>query len=180
MSRFLKTPGQPIDGRRETCGHPPEPEEIRNKPDASCVDSVPAASLSYRGRLTQCFFMRIYRRRLATWSFGLAYLLASTLSGFLHSHPHENALGSASVDRAHHVHEGVVGHLGHDEHSPAAPPHSDDDCAACRFAAQAALASIPAAEPVRSPVVAELRVLAPHFFIEPVFSSRLARAPPLA
>ncbi|MGH7138380.1 MAG: hypothetical protein ACREHD_21730, partial [Pirellulales bacterium] len=76
---------------------------------------------------------------------------------------------------------GIPGHSGgHDDHSPSPLPFSGDDCAACRFVAQCALVSIPVAEPMQSPVVAELRVSVPVYFVEPVCTNRLARAPPLA
>lgn len=124
--------------------------------------------------------MRYYRCRSAAWVFGLAYLLASTLSGFLHSHAHEKDALCSAADHAHHAPGDGLGHFAeHEEHSPTSPPLSDDDCAACRFVAQCALVSIPAAEPIQSPVEAELRVAVPIYFVEPVYTHQLARAPPL-
>lgn len=122
--------------------------------------------------------MRYCRCRSAAWVFGLAYLLASTLSGFLHSHAHEKDALCSTAAHAHHAPDDEYC-VGHEEHSPTSPPLSDDDCAACRFVAQCALVSVPVAEPIQSPVVAELRVVVPVYFIEPVHTDRLARAPPL-
>jgi hypothetical protein len=130
--------------------------------------------------------MRIIRRRSTAWIAGLAYLVASALSGLLHDHSHPAhsdgcELHVATCGDAHH--DGLQGDS-HEtaslpEHGPPSDPLSDDDCAACRFVAQCAVVSVPAADLTPLPVVAEVRIAAPIFFIQPIYSSGLARAPPL-
>jgi hypothetical protein len=131
--------------------------------------------------------MRIIRHRSTAWVAGLAYLLASALSGLLHQH----AQGGHSHDSHSHVasctddhseglaaaeqHRGIAGHEG----DPSSPEPFSDDCLACRFVAQGAVVSVPSSDLAPRPIVAEVRVSAPRFFIEPVYSSSLARAPPL-
>lgn len=122
--------------------------------------------------------MRIIRRHSTAWIAGLAYLLATGLSGLLHDHQHGShshavpgtiaySDGSAACD-AEHEHDGCP-----------STPESDDDCLACRFVTQSAVVSVPLPEPTMQPIVAEVRLSAPRFFVEPVYSCALARAPPL-
>lgn len=134
-----------------------------------------------------CFLtMRIIPNRSTAWICGLAYLLASALSGLLHNHSHSRHSHSrhshgphiAQCEQAHSdEHRGEMpGHAA----DPSTPePLSDDDCLACRFVAQCATVSVPMPDLAPRPIVAEVRVSAPIFFIEPVYSNALARAPPL-
>jgi len=126
--------------------------------------------------------MPFVRSRFAVAMASLAYLLASALSGSMHNH----ATGPSHVDascRHAGIHELTLdGHFseqpGHeDDSSPA--PISDDDCLACRFVTQSALVSMPAPQPALTPIVVEVRSSAVRFFVEPVHSSGLARAPPI-
>lgn len=131
--------------------------------------------------------MRPYRHRITASIACLAYLLASALSGSLHSHSHDDAHAHQHCDvfggeHANHpaAHDDHLADLGdtHDD-APSPAPLSDDDCAACRFVAQAAVFSVPTPGVAPRPIAAEVRVVTPSFFIAPVQSSRLARAPPL-
>ena len=133
--------------------------------------------------------MRIIRYRSTAWICGLAYLLASALSGLLHNHvqdghshgPHGEL---AQCDQAHG--DGLAGDEHRDELPGRAGDHStpeplpDCDCLACRFVAQCAMVLVPAPVLTARPIVAEVRISAPVYFIEPVYSNALARAPPLS
>lgn len=127
--------------------------------------------------------MRFVRSRSTACAAALAYLLAAALSGLLHDHEHE----SASFEQiAGHTHAGDLVGLPAREASDHAeggtslpPPVSDDDCAACRFVTQSAVVVVAAPATGLTPLVAELRVAAPHFFIEPIRVRGLARAPPM-
>ena len=113
---------------------------------------------------------------------GLAYLLASALSGLMHSHAHGPSHAEVSDSRANDqalsLDQHLVAPAGHDDHSPPVPV-SDDDCLACRFVAQCALVSMPAPEPGLTPLVVELPCPALRYFVEPLRLSGLARAPPI-
>lgn len=132
--------------------------------------------------------MRSFRHRITALIACLAYLSASALSGSLHSHSHDDSQAHqhCDVSRGEHAHHPAADddHLadlgGAHEDAPCPAPLSDDDCAACRFVAQAAVFSVPTPDVAPRPMAAEVRVVALSFFIEPVQSSRLARAPPLA
>lgn len=131
--------------------------------------------------------MRPFRHRITASIAGLAYLLASALSGSLHSHSHGEM--DAQHDCVALVGEHQQHAVGHDDHlsdlsgkhedAPCPQPLSDDDCAACRFVAQPALFCVPTVDLTPAPAAAEVRVVAPSIFIEPIYSSGLARAPPL-
>ncbi len=130
--------------------------------------------------------MRIIRHRSAAWIAGLAYLVASALSGLLHDHSHPShsdacELHVAGCHDAHH--DGLDGDACETASIPdrdlPSDPLSDDDCAACRFVAQCAVVTVPNADLMPLPVVAEVRVWATIFFIQPIYSTGLARAPPL-
>jgi hypothetical protein len=121
--------------------------------------------------------MRFICSRYAVATAALAYLLAGAVSAL---HHHEHGLhGTASQERDIHDSFGQDG-AEHDHSEPSPAPLADDDCLACRLAAQCAVVSLPLAESGLCPLVVELRSTAPTFFVEPVHSCGLARAPPLA
>lgn len=126
--------------------------------------------------------MRFIRSRFAVATASLAYLLASALSGLMHNHAHGTAHVAAPLHQADAHDLSFEWHLGeqseHDDDSSPSPV-SDDDCLACRFVTQSALVSMPAPEPALDPIVIEVRSAAPTFFVEPIHSSGLARAPPI-
>ncbi|HVX10850.1 MAG TPA: hypothetical protein VHC22_06690 [Pirellulales bacterium] len=130
--------------------------------------------------------MRIIRRRSTAWIAALAYFVASALSGLLHNHSHPGHSEACET------HVAGCGEAHRDglpsdscetaslpERGLPPDPLSDEDCPACRFVAQCAVVSVPAADLTPLRVVAEVGVSAPVFFIEPIFSNGLARAPPL-
>jgi hypothetical protein len=126
--------------------------------------------------------MRLVCSRYAVATAALAYLLAGALS-VLHDHEH----GLSHTDQSASQQAGgqqVAEHpaperdSGGHHHSPA--PLSDDDCLACRLAAQSAVVDVPLADLGLCPLVVEVRSTAPAFFLAPVRSCGLARAPPMA
>jgi hypothetical protein len=127
--------------------------------------------------------MRIVRSQSAVVIATLAYLAASALGGLLHRHDH--GLSHSDVATCHHddgdgnpLDHDPAAPAGHDDSSPV--PLSDEDCLACRLAAQCGLVFVPVAEPGLCPLVVELLNAAPSFFVEPVQACGLARAPPIA
>jgi hypothetical protein len=122
--------------------------------------------------------MRVARSRSAVALASLAYLLATALGGLLHRHEHGRPHNGAAA--CHHASETQ-------SHQPAPPygddespvPISDDDCLACRLAAQSGLVAVPLAEPGLCPFVVELPCAAPTIFVEPELTCGLARAPPV-
>jgi hypothetical protein len=120
--------------------------------------------------------MRFARSRSTVCLAALAYLLATALSGLMHDHGH--AAGEVHAgDPAGIKSEADTGHDA--DHGEPATPVSDDDCAACRFVTQSAVVVVAAPAAGLTPIVAELRVSAPSFFIESIRLCGLARAPPL-
>ena len=119
--------------------------------------------------------MRFIRSRFAVATASLAYLLASALSGLMHNHVH----GPSHADAPKLTLERHLVEQPEHDHDSSPVPISDDDCLACRFVTQSALVSMPAPEPGLTPIVVEVRSPAPTFFVEPIHSHGLARAPPL-
>jgi len=107
----------------------------------------------------------------------LAYLLAGAL-GALHHHEHGLSHPAQAACEQHVAEQHSAGNDHAPGHSPV--PLTDDDCLACRLAAQSAVVSVPLADAGLCPLVVEVRSTAPTFFLEPVHSCGLARAPPLA
>jgi hypothetical protein len=128
--------------------------------------------------------MRFVCSRFVVATAALAYLLANALSA-LHSHEHGLSHAVQACEQPEHglaedcsPEQGPAEHDHAPGHSPA--PFADDDCLACRLAAQSAVVCVPLADAGLCPLVVEVRSTPPTFFLKPVHSCGLARAPPLA
>lgn len=124
--------------------------------------------------------MRFARSQSAVVLAAVAYLAASALGGLLHSHHHGLSHSDSAACGLNHD-----GHTSPADQSPAdennsPTPLTDDDCLACRLAAQSGLVYLPTPEAGLCPLVVELRSAPPIFFVESVQSCGLARAPPIA
>lgn len=123
--------------------------------------------------------MRFARSQSAVVLAAVAYLAASALAGLMHNHHHGQSHGDAAPCDLNHAHTSPAEPSPSDEsHSPA--PLTDDDCLACRLVAQSGMVCLPTPEVGLCPLVVELRCAPPMFFVEPVQSCGLARAPPIA
>lgn len=126
--------------------------------------------------------MRFVRSGTTACVAALAYFLAAALGALFHEHG-QTCFGHFVAEHAH-ADDGCVlpgtEAASHSEHGDSLPaPLSDDDCAACRFVTQSALVVVATSATDLMPLVVELRVPAPSFFVEPIRACGLARAPPI-
>jgi hypothetical protein len=105
----------------------------------------------------------------------MAYLAAGALAGLMHNHHHGLSHSDVAVCDCNHA-----GHTSPADENDSPTPLTDDDCLACRLAAQSVVVCLPPPELGLCPLVVKSRCAPPIFFVEPFQSCGLARAPPIA
>ena len=123
--------------------------------------------------------MRFARSQPTAILAALAYLAATSLGGLLHDHHHGLSHSESAACELNHSGHALPADKSPAHENDSSTPLSDEDCLACRLAAQAGLVHLPAPEPGLCPLVVELRSAPPIFFVAPVQTCGLARAPPM-